>query len=98
MFTGSTVEAVGWGSTSLGGPVSNILRKVTLGVISNSQCSGFYSYIQSSQMCTFASNRDACQYDSGGPVFVTINGLVYLAGVIVAGNGCATTNPAINTR
>lgn len=98
MFTGSTVEAVGWGSTGYGYPVSSILKKVSLGVISNAQCNNYYGNIQGSQMCTYASGRDSCQYDSGGPVYVTLNGLVYLAGVITAGSGCASNYPSINTR
>jgi len=99
LFTNSLVEAVGWGSTGYGYPVSSVLKKVSLTVVSNAQCNSYYNnQIQPSQMCTYASGRDSCQYDSGGPVFVTMNGLVYLAGVITAGSGCATSSPSINTR
>ncbi len=61
LFTGSTVEAVGWGTTSYGGPVSSVLKKTSLGVISNAQCNSYYGYIQSGQLCTWASGRDSCQ-------------------------------------
>jgi len=97
-FTDSSVEAVGWGSTGYGSPVSTILKKVSLVVISNTVCNNYYHNIQASQICTYASGRDSCQYDSGGPIYITLNGLVYLAGVITAGSGCASSYPSINTR
>lgn len=98
LFTGSTVEAVGWGTLGYGGPTTTILKKVQLGVISNDQCKNFYPYTTSSHICTYASGRDACQYDSGGPVFYMLNGRVNLAGLITAGSGCGTNYPSINTR
>ncbi|XP_037033548.1 venom serine protease 34-like [Bradysia coprophila] len=99
LFTGSTVEAVGWGSTEFGGPKSTVLKKVQIGVISNDDCRRTYSYISNSHLCTYGSNgRDSCQFDSGGPVYYMLNGRVNLVGIIIGGIGCAGNYPSINTR
>jgi len=98
LFTNSRVEAVGWGSTGFGYPVSSVQKKVTLDVISNSQCNNYYGNIQASEICTYTSGRDSCQYDSGGPLYATINGLVNIVGIITYGSGCASSSPSVNTR
>lgn len=36
--------------------------------------------------------------DSGGPVFGTIYGRVFLLGIISYGQACATDFPSVNTR
>lgn len=59
-FQNSRVEAVGWGTTAFAGPTSNILKKATLTVISNSQCNTSYPNISSSQMCTYTPGSDTC--------------------------------------
>lgn len=61
MFTNSIVEAVGWGSVGYGYPVSSVLKKVSLTVVSNAQCNNYYGNIQASQICTYAKGRDSCQ-------------------------------------
>jgi len=98
LFTNTACEAVGWGSTSYGGAVSSILKKASLTVISNSQCNSYYGNIQSTHMCTYASGRDSCQYDSGGPIYIMLNGLVNIAGIITYGSGCGGSYPSVNTR
>lgn len=62
-FSGTTVTATGWGSTSFGGPSSNVLLKVNLNVTSNSaaNCVGTYPTVASTQMCTFTPTKDTCQ-------------------------------------
>jgi len=37
-FDGKALTAVGWGTTSFGGPSSSVLLKTSLNVISNTQC------------------------------------------------------------
>lgn len=60
-FVYSQVDAVGWGKTSFGGPVSTALQKVQLTVIPNEECNKNYPYqITSAQMCTFTPLKDTC--------------------------------------
>lgn len=56
------------GSTSFGGPSSNILKKVNLNVLdnSNSQCKNTYPNIATSQMCTYTAQKDTCQVSKIG--------------------------------
>lgn len=60
-FTGTKVIATGWGTTSFGGPSSNILQKVNLDVIDNAVCESTYPNISPSQMCTLTPQKDTCQ-------------------------------------
>lgn len=97
-FPSSVVEAVGWGTIFYGGEISTKLRKVSLNVISNAACSSYFSNIASTQMCVKTPSKDTCQRDSGGPIFGTLNGRVFLLGIISYGQGCATDYPSVNTR
>jgi hypothetical protein len=97
-FTGAVLDTAGWGTTSFGGPIPNILQKVSLNVISNTQCSSSWgSTMQTSQMCTYTPNKDTCQYDSGGSLFYRTTRM-YTVGIVSYGYGCASTKPSINTR
>lgn len=60
-FANETVEALGWGTTSFGGLLSTTLQEVSLNVISNAKCRPSYSNLLSSQLCTFARDKDTCQ-------------------------------------
>lgn len=96
---GETVEALGWGSTSYGGPVSSRLRKVPLSVVPTKECKTTYPQLNgSTQLCTYTAGSDTCQYDSGGPVVEHVNGRPILIGVITAGSGCVTSSPTKHTR
>ncbi|XP_055528002.1 venom serine protease-like [Wyeomyia smithii] len=101
-FNNMAVEAAGWGTLDFGGQVSNVLQKVTLNVVSYESCRQQMSSssITQNQLCTYAPNRDACQYDSGGPILYTNpnNGIVYHIGVISYGIACAGKTPGVNTR
>ncbi|XP_055531867.1 venom serine protease-like [Wyeomyia smithii] len=100
-FDGAIVEACGWGDLDFGGPQAKVLHKVSLDVISNQLCStrlnGTISY---QKMCTYTPSKDACQSDSGGPLFYIEpgSGLVYEVGIISYGFACATSKPGVNTR
>lgn len=74
-----------------GGPRSNFLRKVNLEIVNNEFCNA-------KQICSYASYRDLCTYDSGGPLFMTNNSLTYNVGIVSYGIACATKKPAANTR
>lgn len=60
MFTNYNVDALGWGMTSFGGPVSTALKKVQLRVTSDKECRSYFP-IKNSQMCTYSPGRDTCQ-------------------------------------
>ncbi|XP_062559125.1 venom serine protease-like isoform X2 [Armigeres subalbatus] len=99
-FVGNEMEAAGWGSTDFGDPKSNVLLKVALPVIDPSQCTQTYPNFAVTQLCTFATGKDTCQSDSGGPLFYTdyYNGLLYLVGITSYGMACATNDPSVSTR
>lgn len=74
-------------------------------ITDNTTCANAYqdiSPIYASQLCTVdysGSNKDSCQFDSGGPVILT-KYRQYLVGVISFGKGCCQEGYAIgiNTR
>uniref|UniRef100_A0A182MK40 Peptidase S1 domain-containing protein n=1 Tax=Anopheles culicifacies TaxID=139723 RepID=A0A182MK40_9DIPT len=97
-FAGSIVEATGWGTLDFGAPTSSILRKVSLNVITQQSCQSSMPNILASHICTYTSGRDTCQYDSGGPLFYTSGGRVYLVGVVNYGVSCASSKPSVSAR
>ncbi|XP_044744420.1 venom serine protease-like isoform X2 [Coccinella septempunctata] len=99
-FRGLPVTALGWGSEEFSGPRSEVLQEVTLNVISNQQCSYTEKNITDKQLCTYASNKDSCQSDSGGPLVYLESSIrrLQLVGVISFGLGCATLRPSVNVR
>uniref|UniRef100_A0AAG5DS81 Peptidase S1 domain-containing protein n=1 Tax=Anopheles atroparvus TaxID=41427 RepID=A0AAG5DS81_ANOAO len=97
-FAGLTVEATGWGTLDFSAPTSNVLLKVSLSVITPQSCASQMPNIVDSHICTYTPNRDTCQYDSGGPLFLTQGGYVYLVGVVNYGVACASTKPSVSSR
>ncbi|KAL3287985.1 hypothetical protein HHI36_002439 [Cryptolaemus montrouzieri] len=97
---GLPVTALGWGSEEFSGPRSEVLKEVTLNVISNSQCRNTEKDVTDRQICTYAPNKDSCQSDSGGPLVWMVNNIrrLELVGVISFGLGCATLRPSVNAR
>ncbi|XP_055920944.1 venom serine protease-like [Eupeodes corollae] len=91
------VDVVGWGTSEFAGPKSNVLQKARVNVVPNSICRNVYRNLQSTQVCTFFQNRDACQFDSGGPVVHKNNSRQFLLGSISYGFQCGKT-PGVNTR
>nr|CAG4651940.1 EOG090X08JJ [Triops cancriformis] len=81
----------GWGATSDGGPLSSLLMKVTLPVLSDQECEDLYYPlffdIYPSYICAgyLEGGKDACQGDSGGPLVA--NGTQI--GIVSWGWGCA---------
>merc|ERR1712218_422738 len=102
----------GWGTTSSGGSVSNVLLEVDVKVISNSECNAAYGGITSNMLCAADASgnggSDACQGDSGGPLVAcgmdgncgTMPGQNYdLIGVVSFGIGCAQADfPGVYAR
>jgi len=102
----------GWGTTSSGGSVSNVLLEVDVKVISNSECNNAYGGITNNMLCAADASgnggSDACQGDSGGPLVAcgpdgncgTTAGMNYdLIGVVSFGIGCAQADfPGVYAR
>lgn len=98
MNVGTLATAIGWGLTAEGTQVSNVLRRVTVQILSNKVCNGVASYagtITDRMMCAgFAEGgKDSCQGDSGGPLVATdAAGNYFQAGVVSWGEGCGRPN------
>ncbi|XP_065367708.1 venom serine protease [Calliphora vicina] len=104
-FAYNYVDVIGWGTTSFAGPTAQNLQKVTLMVSDNNSCAKEYqgiTTIYSSQLCTYdttGTNKDSCQFDSGGPVIFKYN-RQFILGIISFGKGCGQGGYAtgVNTR
>jgi len=103
-FNGVTSTILGWGTTSEGGSISAVLREVDIPIITNAQCSNYYSGnngITARMLCAYVTGggKDSCQGDSGGPLVINNNGEYLLAGIVSWGIGCARNNyPGVYTR
>ena len=85
----------------------DVLQQVTLQTISNTACNAssngetsFEGRIQETNLCTHTPFKDACDYDSGGPIIaLDAPGKEVLVGLVSWGVGCADPDlPAINAR
>ncbi len=94
---GTLAIVAGWGLTAESGEVSNILRHVTVELVSRQICNGIASYsgaISDFQICAGfpQGGKDSCQGDSGGPLMVSNGSGYLLAGVVSFGEGCGRPN------
>ncbi|XP_069125482.1 transmembrane protease serine 9-like [Argopecten irradians] len=102
---GTNCVATGWGDTQGTGP-SNVLRQVTVPIISQQTCasSQYYgSYMNTVTMICAGypqGGKDSCQGDSGGPlVCPTASNTWALTGITSWGFGCAEAyKPGVYTR
>ncbi|XP_033097493.1 suppressor of tumorigenicity 14 protein-like isoform X2 [Anneissia japonica] len=106
-FGGQSCFISGWGTTSFGGSVSQILQEASVPIIDRDTCNESYNGdITSNMLCAgfLHGGVDACQGDSGGPLVCTspdADGLDhwYLVGITSWGNGCALANyPGVYTK
>jgi len=104
----------GWGATSEGGFLSNVLREVDVTVTTNQECNTAYSSvlpITDRMICAAEASgeggKDSCGGDSGGPLVTKeagssgqVPGQNYeLIGVVSFGVGCARPNfPGVYVR
>ncbi|XP_078494123.1 transmembrane protease serine 9-like [Ciona intestinalis] len=100
---GTLCWITGWGSTQVSTDDLNKLRKATVPVINNTQCSEWYSsfIVTTNNLCAgyAAGGVDACQGDSGGPLVCSNNSIFHLHGVTSWGVGCAgVEQPGVYTR
>lgn len=92
---GVTATALGWGTTSESGSISNLMRMVELPIVSNTIANAPGSYngqVDNTMLAAgyAAGKKDSCQGDSGGPLTVEgSDGNPVLAGVVSWGKGCA---------
>uniref|UniRef100_A0A336MVR4 CSON006686 protein n=1 Tax=Culicoides sonorensis TaxID=179676 RepID=A0A336MVR4_CULSO len=97
-FYDESVQMVGWGTISWGGTLSHVLRKVMVNVMDTDECDKKIVWVNEKKLCTYAPEKDACQSDSGGPVYYMENSRYYVVGIISFGIKCATHTPGVNTR
>ena len=91
---GHQCNVAGWGHTHYEGSVQDILHEVTVELVSKTKCNSPQSYngsIHGRAICAGydTGGRDACQYDSGGPLFCKKSGTWYLVGQVSWGDKCA---------
>ncbi|XP_063244368.1 trypsin 3A1-like [Bacillus rossius redtenbacheri] len=97
--TGTMLTVIGWGSThELGGTV-DVLREVSVPVVSTEECTADYGKdINNATMICAGYRRggkDSCQGDSGGPLVLGSTQV----GVVSWGGGCAEARqPGVYTR
>ncbi|CAG0896757.1 unnamed protein product [Darwinula stevensoni] len=94
-FTGSCTVA-GWGDTSYKGTPSPDLLKVEIPLVSDLRCAQAHKYFDAtSMMCAGEDGKDACQDDSGGPLYCD----GFLAGVVSFGVECGNPDfPGVYTK
>ncbi|KAF2889921.1 hypothetical protein ILUMI_16252 [Ignelater luminosus] len=105
---GRQIRVIGWGVTSFNGKISDYLNAVDVYIFKQTYCiylygeyaletTGMPSKVTASMFCAGhkEGGRDACQFDSGGPIFD--HGL--LIGIVSWGVECAVkTQPGVYTR
>jgi len=91
---GTVATVSGWGTTSSGGSLSDLLRKVDVPIISDADCdaqNGAGSVDGPTMICAALPEGgvDSCQGDSGGPLFTGTGANAVQHGVVSWGYGCA---------
>ena len=83
---GTDLIVRGWGTTSSGGPSSNVLLEVE--VDADTSCGSYSSSVLTPRMfCAGRAGKDSCQGDSGSPIIHKSTGKQ--VGIVSWGYGCA---------
>ncbi|KAJ9593666.1 hypothetical protein L9F63_014791 [Diploptera punctata] len=84
---GMLVTVTGWGVTTMGGDLPEILQKVEVPMVPYWECQWLYGKekLTENMFCAGRAGYDACQGDSGGPVVYDGHQI----GVVSWGEGCA---------
>ncbi|KAK5613466.1 hypothetical protein CRENBAI_021438 [Crenichthys baileyi] len=88
----SSATVSGWGRTRFLGPASNILQKIEVPFIDQTECKkSSNERITPVMFCAgyYDESRDACQGDSGGPHTNSFHGTWFLTGIVSWGEECA---------
>ena len=90
---GTLSTIIGWGTTSEMGNPSNVLREVSVPIVSQAMCTRVYGdEVTENMICAGLAKggKDSCYGDSGGPLVVSDGGDGWLqAGIVSWGEGCA---------
>ncbi|KAI9020298.1 trypsin-like cysteine/serine peptidase domain-containing protein [Hyaloraphidium curvatum] len=81
---GTRTTVLGWGKLGEAAGFPRILQRAGFPVASNDEC-GYYlggQYYPGTMICAGAPGVDACNGDSGGPLFATVNGTQVLVGIV----------------
>jgi elastase-2 len=109
-FAGETVVLSGWGRTSASNVLPNVLQKVSIEVLTQTECNQRMQPVSGAvtgppQICVFdrATTAGSCNGDSGGPMNAAgAAGSTIVAGVtswgIQGGGACLPTYPSVYTR
>uniref|UniRef100_A0A0N8CBU4 Putative Clip-domain serine protease n=1 Tax=Daphnia magna TaxID=35525 RepID=A0A0N8CBU4_9CRUS len=104
---GLMVTVAGWGTTSSGGDISDVLLSIDIPIVSDDDCNSAYAGdyntnpVKESMMCAGGApgGIDACQGDSGGPLFTSDAGSFTQHGIVSWGRGCALADyPGVYTQ
>lgn len=108
---GTVCVTAGWGHAEEGGELANVVNHVLVPIIRRHTCNSLYRRLAHKISVTISSDmlcagyrtggKDACQYDSGGPMvhYDRADGQWTLVGVVSTGYGCARRGyPGIYTR
>ncbi|KAF7263192.1 hypothetical protein GWI33_003515 [Rhynchophorus ferrugineus] len=99
---GKMGTVVGWGRTSEGGMLPNIVQEVDVPILSLTQCRAMKyrsSRITSYMLCAGKGAMDSCQGDSGGPLVVHTGEKYEIVGIVSWGVGCGRPGyPGVYTR
>lgn len=104
LSAGTNATVMGWGATSYGGPVSDVLLEVELDVMDNRPCDVAYDTegrVTDSMMCAFREGYDSCQGDSGSPLVLKGENASrdVQIGIVSWGVGCAESSyPGVYAR
>lgn len=98
-FTDKTGAAIGWGKDGPSGSGTKRLKYAFLPIISNKECSLYWSVTEKHICSSAAYHQDACQGDSGGPLIVFKNNVPLQVGIVSYGDGyCPSNKPGVFTR
>jgi secreted trypsin-like serine protease len=92
---GTLATVTGWGTTSFGGNIADILQEVEVPVVTNQVCNqAYFGAITPNMLCAGfeEGGKDSCQGDSGGPLVIPVNDSWAQIGIVSWGNGCAFPN------
>jgi len=102
LSSGVDVNIMGWGHHEWQGSKSNVLMEIESDVVNNTDCYNDYGgKITGNMLCAARAGKDACTYDSGGPLIIKgANASTdVLAGIVSWGKECAyPDHPGVYAR